>query len=742
MSSKLAQRSLALGALMAFVITGQAMAAQTTAVDASVSNQNITEDVNIISGAPLYGSYTGGVYANAGNTASLSGKDISIKLDGGANNIFAVRAGNTAGNDGGTVILGDAGSNITIDVNGSGATIGLIAHRGPALSNNAGTGSKIIVNGDTLTINAKGSGVGVYALSADDTANMPENLRSEVTINSKQTVINSEGSAIAAFSKGIININGDLEVNAPVALEVRGHSTTNINASGGNKVVLNGNISFATPGDQYVSGNIIDANVNINLDNPQSSWKGNVIKDYPQANAGNSDFTTANGFSLNLQNGAEWTPTAVKEVQEAQTIEGPVAVNNLNLSGGVINLTKSDIEGTPVKAVIDKLEGTGGTFNVSDLTAKAEVTTVETTQTKIAVNGSGEIADKIAKDASVAKQLVNTVQNKKDGTAVTNSFTTDEGAVAGKMSGEVVTNADGTSSIKNLQEATYSDTAAIGDAGVNFAAHWRAHMNDMNKRLGDLRDANGERGAWVRMVRGESEYGAAKSQYNQYQLGFDGKLSSDKSWTVGAAVTFAEGDGSYTTGTTDDDSKALAIYGSKLNDDGTFIDLIARYARLSSDVNDKVGKGDYSTNGYSVSAEYGKRLTKDNGFWLEPQVELTYGSLDSANFKLGNKAVRMGGMDSLIGRLGFRLGKDIKQGNVYARASYLYDFDGETSSTFTANGVTRTIKEDLGGGWWEVGVGTNINLSKATYLYADVEKTFSGKLDTNWQWNLGIRYSF
>ena len=99
-------------------------------------------------------------------------------------------------------------------------------------------------------------------------------------------------------------------------------------------------------------------------------------------------------------------------------------------------------------------------------------------------------------------------------------------------------------------------------------------------------------------------------------------------------------------------------------------------------------------------------------------------------------------MESLVGRIGFSLGKDIKDGNVYARASYLYDFEGETSTTFSKGVANDTIKQALGGGWWEVGVGANINLSKATYIYADVEKTFGGEVDTNWQWNLGVRYSF
>lgn len=99
-------------------------------------------------------------------------------------------------------------------------------------------------------------------------------------------------------------------------------------------------------------------------------------------------------------------------------------------------------------------------------------------------------------------------------------------------------------------------------------------------------------------------------------------------------------------------------------------------------------------------------------------------------------------MESLVGRVGFSLGKDIKQGNVYVKASYLYDFDGETNANYSYKGVNRDFEQDLGGGWFEVGVGTNYNLSDATYLYLDVEKTYGGDVATPWQWNAGIRYSF
>lgn len=90
--------------------------------------------------------------------------------------------------------------------------------------------------------------------------------------------------------------------------------------------------------------------------------------------------------------------------------------------------------------------------------------------------------------------------------------------------------------------------------------------------------------------------------------------------------------------------------------------------------------------------------------------------------------VRQEGMDSLVGRVGFSIGKDIKDGNIYARASYLYDFDGESEVTMSHSGISDVYEQDLGGGWFEVGLGANINLSDATHLYFDVEKTSAAML--------------
>lgn len=307
--------------------------------------------------------------------------------------------------------------------------------------------------------------------------------------------------------------------------------------------------------------------------------------------------------------------------------------------------------------------------------------------------------------------------------------------------GKGTVNNDGTVDIDEIiKNPDVFGTEEVGALGL---ISWRNELDDMNKRLGELRDSKGEHGVWVRMVRGENDYKSLNSQYNTYQLGYDEKLSTDPHWTLGAAFSYTDGDGGYDTGSFEMDHKTLTLYGSKLNDDGSYIDIVGKYSRLNHDLRNTWGDGEYDANGYSIGVEVGKRFQQGNGFWIEPQAQLTYGHVGSANYTAGDIKVAQDGMESLIGRAGVRFGKDLDNGNIYLRASYLYDFDGETGVTFTnAEGRERSFDQDLGGGWCEVGIGTNINLSDATHLYFDIEKTYGGDITTDWKWNAGIRYSF
>ena len=302
---------------------------------------------------------------------------------------------------------------------------------------------------------------------------------------------------------------------------------------------------------------------------------------------------------------------------------------------------------------------------------------------------------------------------------------------------------DENGNVTDIETIKNPDVFGTEEVGALGLISWRNELDDMNKRLGELRDSKGEHGVWVRMVRGENDYKSLNSQYNTYQLGYDEKLSTDPHWTLGAAFSYTDGDGGYDTGSFEMDHKTFTLYGSKLNDDGSYIDIVGKYSRLNHDLRNTWGDGEYDANGYSIGVEVGKRFQQGNGFWIEPQAQLTYGHVGSANYTAGDIKVAQDGMESLIGRAGVRFGKDLDNGNIYLRASYLYDFDGETGVTLTnAEGRERSFDQDLGGGWCEVGIGTNINLSDATHLYFDIEKTYGGDITTDWKWNAGIRYSF
>ena len=463
--------------------------------------------------------------------------------------------------------------------------------------------------------------------------------------------------------------------------------------------------------------------INISLNNEKSSLNGNIFDKDPGADA-------TNGVHLEVSNGATWTTNGNSTVKEVKS------------NGGVINLTGND-----QNVNINNLTNGSGSGETPDATTiKTDSINnklkIGSNENKLEVEASSKVTDSMGNDIQGGmKKLLNNI-NVENGTKETTVT-----AAAGSVTGEttITRDADGNSSA--AKEEVHKENAGISEMASIALMAWRAENNDMNKRLGELRNSKGEHGIWTRMVRGQSKYGAqnVKNQYSTYQLGYDEKLSVDKNWTVGAAVSYTDASSSFSTGHGENKSTGFAVYGSYLSDNGSFVDLIAKAARLKNkfDVLGGAGKGDYETNGYSLSAEYGKRFTKDNGFWIEPQVELTYGYVGAVDYLTNNDVkVRQNGMDSLVGRIGFAMGRNIKAGNVYARASYLYDFDGETDVTFSKNGVTRGFEQDLGGGWWEVGVGTNLNLSDATHLYFDVEKTYGGNVATPWQWNAGVRWSF
>lgn len=657
-----------------------------------------------------------------GSKVTIHGAKIHVSAEGKtARGLYA--------QDNNKISVGNAGSDIQISAKGEDA-VGVLALEHGSVDLN---GKNAVIKAESSG-NQASEGIHVQNNNMTDTDH-----RATVNVNTENTTIHAD-SALVAMSNSVLNVNSNLVTNGKNAILTRGNSDVNINMDGKHTTQLNGDIVFNYDGAS--SGTVIDSNVNVNLNGEGSFWTGNTKVEWNNGNEGkpDADKMQVSHMTLQVENGAQWNPTSVREVGNNSASAGSqaMALNSLKLNNGVVNLDSDKLDAnSPVK--VENISG-NGTITTNSLDNKLVIDD-KAAGTKLKVEGSGEIGDKILAGKATLEDLAGTAK-KVDGKTASDVVETQDGIIAGKMSAKV--GADGKIDASTVKKAIQQHNQAVSSMANLSLMTWRQENNDMNKRLGEVRASEGSQGIWARMARGQSKYGAQdiKNQYNYYQLGYDSKISDD--WILGGAFTYTDGDSSYTNGSGTNKHTGFAVYGSNLRDDGSFIDLIAKYAHMKNDfdVNGGVGSGDYSTNGLSFSAEYGKRFHQE-GYWIEPQAELTYGRVSSADFttKRGAK-VHQDSMDSLVGRLGFSLGKDIKQGNVYVRASYLYDFQGDTSVTMSKGGAATTFKTDLGGGWWEFGVGTNLDLGHDTHFYLDVETTAGGDVDTPWQWNAGVRYSF
>ena len=752
-SSKALARKILCGLLAAGVVgvSGSALAADVTASKYKGITKEITDNEYIGDASAIIFAY-GVDYPNLVSiTTNKDIKTLSITNNSNRSDAYGVYAcDNQASGVGSKIKLGSTNTD-TINITANGLT-----DNSWAAGICAWKGGEVDVTAKNLNINVDAKN-GV--ISAGIWVQGNSNTDTKVIIDAGKTTINatSDDKQIKGFvvlSGSTLEIKGDLEVNAPVALTTRGGSTTIINEAGNSTVKLNGDISFEYEGN--TSSTPIDATVKINLTGADSVWNGNtrVVWDAKTENGivthqPNASELTIDHVDITLADSAQWNPNAIQEEgtydengnSTSKSGMKYTALNNLTIDGGIINLDSSKLN-TEDSLQIQNVTGTGGTINTDNVNNKLSIDS-KAADTNLTVNGTKDVTDAIASGKASLQKLADVV--KSNGKSAADIVTSDANDIIGGYSAKV--GDDGKVVAKTVKTLENPTNRAISDMANISLMTWRQENNDMNKRLGELRDSKGEHGAWARMARGESKYGSqnVKNQYNYYQVGYDEKLSTNPNWTVGVALTRTEGTSTFARGTGENKHTGFAVYGSYLNDNGSFVDLIAKYARMDNDystIGAGVGDASYETNGYSLSAEYGKRFTKDNGFWIEPQVELTYGTVGSVDYLTSKGArVHQDSVDSLVGRLGFSLGKDIKQGNVYVRASYLYDFDGETKATMSGAG-TASFEQDLGGGWWEVGVGTNLNLSDATHLYFDVEKTYGGNVATPWQWNAGVRWSF
>lgn len=305
--------------------------------------------------------------------------------------------------------------------------------------------------------------------------------------------------------------------------------------------------------------------------------------------------------------------------------------------------------------------------------------------------------------------------------------------------------------LTHIDRSVNNDTQVLLDGSDSSYAMWRNTNDTLRKHLGDLHyrtNKKGVEGIWAHYTGGKFGGSGFDSSYNMYQLGYD-KADNAKS-TYGFALESGTGHADYSFGSGKDKLFSGSFYGTWTGDDGSYTDVVAKIGQFDADIKsygDYPDKASYKNRAYSVSIEYGKtiELSEKSGTFVEPQLQFIAGRLSSSEYTTdrGNN-VYVGGLNSYIGRVGFVAGQKTKDGNdVYFKASALHEFGGSRDIHMeAANGETLSMSKDYSDTWFEVGIGTNIKLSKVSYFYGDIERSFGGEIEKKWQINAGVRFEF
>ena len=418
------------------------------------------------------------------------------------------------------------------------------------------------------------------------------------------------------------------------------------------------------------------------------------------------------------------------------TLEGTTTINGeVKAASGTLVLIGETVFNKD--AAIGKLEGADGKktkLTLGNADATVHVTNNAIAGENLTLSTTSEVNDALGGD-------VNALLEKFEGQAVIEgaAVVLPEGFSAGGTTAVVGANgkAQNVSSHVNSVMSNTLDVSMVSSLAIN-----RILMNDVRKRLGDIRSASGTHGAWVRYDGGKLKgSNSLKNNFTTVQVGID-TMPSDNAPRFGLAFAYTKSDADMKRGDADMDSYSLALYGTKTFDNGVFVDVIGRAA---------LSKADYTVDGrlkwaadntaLSLSGEIGWRYDVTSMFFVEPQAELTYTYTDADTLKLGGAAsYSFDTVDSLLGRAGFAAGLNCPDGwgNVYVHASAVHEFLGDATIRSGVNSY-KVNGEDT---WVEYGLGANINIGKNAYVYGGVERTSGATLDEEWRAHVGFRYSF
>ncbi|MHA6575428.1 autotransporter outer membrane beta-barrel domain-containing protein [Pseudomonas yamanorum] len=306
---------------------------------------------------------------------------------------------------------------------------------------------------------------------------------------------------------------------------------------------------------------------------------------------------------------------------------------------------------------------------------------------------------------------------------------------------------------KPTEELSKGANAAVAAHSAS-AGLWSAQMNSLVKRLGELRMGKDDGGVWTRGI--SKRFDVSESSSRAYTQNISGiEIGADKAITldtgkvyIGAMVGTASAKLNFGEGASGNtDSKLLGVYATYLNESGIYVDTVLKHSQFDNDIKMPTNlgapvKSSYKTHGVGMDIEVGKKIKLGDGWFVEPQLEITATRTQGGNYTASNGLrVKSDDLDSLQSRVGSLFGRSLELSNgmkaqPYVKASYITEHAG--SSTVSVNG--NKIDAEIPGNRVELGFGGILQVSEKSKISFDAEYAKGNSIEQPWGVNIGYRY--
>ncbi|EKS8132723.1 autotransporter outer membrane beta-barrel domain-containing protein, partial [Salmonella enterica] len=277
--------------------------------------------------------------------------------------------------------------------------------------------------------------------------------------------------------------------------------------------------------------------------------------------------------------------------------------------------------------------------------------------------------------------------------------------------------------------------------------------NQLNKRLGDIRQLDDDTGFWLKTNAGRSRFEDMTIYHQTVQMGVDKKVGKN---IYGVMGSYTRG---YSHGQMGENNLTggIGFYYSWITDTGPFVDVIGKYLtnRQTFSFPEKMmAQQTLRTPVLLGSVQMGWHAAfSDNRFFVEPSIEMLTGYMPGYTLQSDTVKIRAANHPPLYSKTGMAFGVNWdpdsqQQISLSAGLFRLQELrsPGKTElsdrmgseSTWTTRSNTPAEKDNR----YQASLSLNARISDSWRIYSEVETSFKGILHDDYSGQIGFRYQF